>query len=151
MFEMVEVKMKKENVKLLQIILTCVGIHSIALGLFLYFFTDLFYTFFFGQPVENIFFVRQSGIFLILAGLFYSFPLLDINKYYQLIWVVIISKISAVLFLITNAHHTPKPAMILLATAGDASMAVLLIIFLKKCLKDNLFVTQEQSSITRDA
>ena len=48
-----------------------IGLHSIALGIVIYFYTDFFYQKFFSASVENIFFVRQSGVFLFLAGFFY--------------------------------------------------------------------------------
>ncbi|MBW2465927.1 MAG: hypothetical protein JRF02_01375 [Deltaproteobacteria bacterium] len=110
------------------LIVLCVGIHSIFLGLFIYFFTDLFYRLFFAAAVENIFFVRQSGIFLFLAGLFYLYPLINLEKLYNLILVVIFSKITAVYFLVANARFTLSPKMIYLAAFFDGLMAVLLLL-----------------------
>jgi hypothetical protein len=104
-----------------------IGMHSIFLGIFIYFFTDIFYRQFFAASVENIFFVRQSGVFLFLAGFFYLFPLLDLKTHYKLILVVIFSKIVAVLFLIANAQFTQSPSMIYLAAFFDGLMASLLI------------------------
>ena len=73
------------------IILFLVGMHSILLGLIIYFFTDFFYNFFFNSNVENVFFVRQSGIFLFLAGLFYLYPLINFKKFHTVIFLVIFS------------------------------------------------------------
>jgi hypothetical protein len=113
-------------------VLLLIGVHSIALGLFIYFCTDFFYHLFFATRVENAFFVRQSGIFLFLAGLFYLFPLLNLKRYHLLIGMVFISKVVAVYFLLANARYTPAPKMIYLATAGDASMALaLLVLFVR--------------------
>ena len=103
-----------------------VGMHSILLGLIIYFFTDFFYKILFAASVENLFFVRQSGTFLFLAGLFYLYPLLNLKKFYNLILVVILSKIVAVIFLISNAEYTPGPAMIYLAAFFDGLMALVL-------------------------
>ena len=105
-----------------------VGVHSILLGLVVYFFTDFFYQLFFAASVENIFFVRQSGVFLFIAGLFYLYPLIDMKKLYNLILLVICSKFIAVYFLIANAKFTLSPPMIYLAAFFDGLMAVLLII-----------------------
>ena len=116
-----------------------VGLHSITLGTVIYFFTDFFYKTFFGVQVENLFFVRQSGIFLILAGLFYLFPLLDVGKFHQLVMVVFVSKVLAVIFLLTNASYTPSPTMINVAAVGDATMAMTLITAYLTCLKNNVF------------
>lgn len=103
-----------------------VGMHSILLGLIIYFFTDFFYQTFFGTSVENLFFVRQSGIFLFLAGLFYLYPLLNLRNLYNLVLLVIVSKVVAVIFLITNAAFTSAALMIYLASFFDGLMAVIL-------------------------
>ena len=105
-----------------------VGMHSITLGLVIYFFTDFFYRLFFAAPVENIFFVRQSGVFLFLAGLFYLYPLVDLKKFYNVILLVIVSKLTAVYFLVANAKYTLSPPMIYLAASFDGLMAIGLII-----------------------
>jgi len=110
------------------LILFLVGMHSILLGLFIYFFTDFFYNFFFKVSVENIFFVRQSGIFLFLAGLFYMYPLINFKKFHTIIFVVIFSKLTAVYFLLVNAKFTPVPPMMYLAAFFDGLMAVVLIV-----------------------
>jgi hypothetical protein len=108
------------------LILFLVGMHSILLGLTIYFFTDFFYRVFFATAIENIFFVRQSGIFLALIGLFYLYPLLNLRTLYNLILLVIVSKIVAVIFLITNAGYTASPLMIYLAAFFDGFMALVL-------------------------
>ncbi len=110
------------------IIIFLVGMHSILLGLFIYFFTDFFYKTFFGASVENIFFVRQSGTFLFLAGLFYLYPLVNLSSHYNLILVVVISKIVAVYFLVANAVYTSAPAMIYSAAFFDGLMALALVV-----------------------
>lgn len=118
-----------------RVALFLVGMHSILLGLIIYFYTDFFYKTFFGASIENIFFVRQSGIFLFLAGLFYLYPLLNLNKFYSLILLVIISKIVAVIFLISNAGYTAAPAMIYLAAVFDALMGGVLMAVYFRCRK----------------
>ena len=120
--------LKSKIEKLSPWIVFFVGLHSIVLGLVVYFFTDFFYQIFFAASVENIFFVRQSGVFLFIAGLFYLYPLIDMKKLYNLILLVICSKIIAVYFLIANAKFTLSPPMIYLAAFFDGLMAVLLLI-----------------------
>ena len=112
-----------------------IGMHSIFLGIFIYFFTDIFYREFFGAAVENVFFVRQSGVFLFLAGFFYLFPLLNLEINYNLILLVIFSKVVAVLFLILNAQSTLSPFIIYLGAFFDGLMALVLVctyLFLRK-------------------
>ena len=126
---------KPKNIFWAGFILFLVGMHSILLGLIIYFFTDFFYSTFFDTSVENIFFVRQSGTFLFLAGLFYLFPLLHLRNFYNLILLVIVSKIVAVVFLIANATDTPAPVMIYLAALFDALMGGVLISVYFRCRK----------------
>ena len=112
--------------KLFTLAVAFVGCHSILLGFILYFLTDFFYKFFFSSEVINLFFVKQSGLFLFLAGLFYLVPLTNLEKLSRVTIVTIISKFCAVLFLFSNARHTPAPFMIYLAGAGDGCMAIAL-------------------------
>ena len=136
---MIQLNEKQQStVKILQIIVFCVGVHSVTLGIIIYFFTDKFYEFLLGGPIVSVFFVRQSGIFLFLSGLFYLFPLKDIHRYHQLIILTILSKIVAVIFLTTNAHLTPSSPMIFLTAAGDGSMAIALSVPYFLCLKRDL-------------
>lgn len=117
------------------LILFLVGMHSILLGLTIYFYTDFFYKTFFATNIENIFFVRQSGVFLFLAGLFYLYPLVNLKILYNLILLVIFSKIVAVIFLISNAKFTTAPEMIYLGAFFDGLMGVVLIVVYVRCRK----------------
>ena len=114
--------------KLGPLIVFFVGLHSVVLGIVIYFYTEFFYQKFFSANVENIFFVRQSGVFLFLAGLFYLYPLIGLKKLYHILLLLIFSKLVAVLFLISNAKFTLAPAMIYLAAFFDGLMAFLLIL-----------------------
>jgi hypothetical protein len=118
-------------------VLFLVGMHSILLGLIIYFFTNFFYKVFFAASIENIFFVRQSGIFLFLIGLFYLFPLFNLKNLYNLILLVIISKAVAVIFLVTNAQLTTAPEMIYLAAFFDGLMGTVLTVVYVQCRKAN--------------
>jgi hypothetical protein len=112
--------------RLLAIALFVVGVHSILLGMFIYFMTEVFYRVFFSSEIVNLFFVRQSGLFLFLAGLFYLIPLTNLERLSPVIVVTIISKICAVFFLFSNAGYTPAPFMVYLAGFGDGCMAIVL-------------------------
>ena len=129
---------QQRTVKILKIIIFCVGVHSVALGTVIYFFTSSFYQFFLGEPIANPFFVRQSGIFLFLIGLFYLFPLTNIHSYHHFIVLTIVSKIFAVAFLLTNAHLTPYPPMIFLTAVIDGLMAVVVSVPYVFCLKKDM-------------
>lgn len=105
-----------------------VAVHSLLLGGTIYFFTTLFYQFFFGVDPENFFFVKQSGLFLSLMGLFYLLPVFDLERFKPLIFIIVFSKVAAVTFLVLNAHLTPSAFMIYLAALGDGTMAAALIL-----------------------
>lgn len=113
---------------LLRAVLLLVGLHSILLGMTIYFFTIPFYQIFFATEPGNIFFVKQSGVFLFLIGLFYLLPLAEAKNNFFAIGLVIFSKITAVIFLLGSASLTPAPAMIHLAALGDGLMAAALFV-----------------------
>ncbi len=115
--------------------------HSFTLGAFIFFFTEAFYDCFFGVDVENFFFVKQAGLFLICLSLFYLVPLTDLNSHRRMIDLIIVTKILAVIFLVINTHRVPQPEVIILAAAGDAIMAVLLIYFR---LDAGLFINKQR-------
>lgn len=119
-----------------KLILSLVGAHSVLLGLIIYFFTQFFYKVFFAVPIEDIFFVRQSGIFLFLLGLVYLYPLRNLKKYYTLIKLVILSKVVAVIFLVWNAHFTTAPPMIYLAALFDGLMGAVVTVVYVQCRRE---------------
>jgi hypothetical protein len=112
---------------LLFIVILGTGVHSLFFGAFIYFFTNTFYKLFFSTLIENLFFMRQVGILLFLSGLFYLFPLVNLEKYKHLVLLTVFSKTAAVVFLLTNARFTSSPALIQLAAFGDGFMGVSLI------------------------
>lgn len=111
---------------LLRITILLIGLHSVVLGGVIYFFPVPFYQFFFSVDPDNLFFTKQSGIFLFLAGLFYAIPALNLNRYRLIIVFVICSKFLAVTFLLINANLTTSPPVIYLAAFGDSFMALAL-------------------------
>ena len=109
---------------LLRVTLFLVGVHSVMFGVTIYFFTVPFHQFFFSVDPDNYFFVKQSGLFMFLMGLFYLIPVKDIKHYKLLIALIVFSKVTAIAFLLKNAHLTPSPPIIYLAALGDGLMAV---------------------------
>ena len=121
----------------LRVTLFLVGLHSVILGGTIYFFTVPFHQFFFSVNPDNFFFINQSGVFLFLAGLFYLIPVKDMKRYKLLIAFVIFSKVTAVAFLLSNAHLTPSPPMVYLAALGDGLMATALSLLTLLWYKNN--------------
>ncbi len=122
---------------LLRVTLLLVGLHSVVLGVIVYFFTSQFYQFFFSVDPDNFFFIKQSGLFLFLEGLFYLIPLIDMKHYQLVIVVIIFSKAVAATFLIGNAYMTPAPPVLYLAALGDGLMAMALSLFTLFWYKNN--------------
>lgn len=116
------------SLSFLYICILFVGLHSVFLGLFIYFFTDIFYKLFFSTQPENVFFVRQSGVFLFCLGSYYLMPFINFQKLHNTVVFTIFTKVVAVLFLVFNAHLSLSPTAIYLAAAGDASMALILLV-----------------------
>ena len=110
----------------LYLLVFLVGLHSLMLGTYIYFFTADFYGRFFAADVDNPFFVRQSGIFLFCLGVFYLYPLVELKKHHALIVLIVFTKMVAVLFMVCNARFTRAPGMIGLAAVGDGMMAMVL-------------------------
>ena len=122
---------------LLRVTLFLVGLHSVILGGTIYIFPVLFHQFFFSINPDNFFFIKQSGVFLFLAGLFYLIPVMDIKRYKLIIVLVVFSKVTAVAFLLKNAHLTPSAPMIYLAAFGDGLMATALSLLTLLWYKNN--------------
>ncbi len=122
---------------LLRVTLLLVGVHSVMFGVTIYFFTVPFQQFFFSVDPDNSFFVKQSGVFLFLMGLFYLIPVKNMKHYKLLIALVVFSKVTAVTFLLKNAHLTPSPLMVYLAAFGDGLMATAISTFTVLCYKNN--------------
>ena len=112
-----------------------VGLHSVILGTVVYFFTVPFTRLIFPVVPDDLFFLRQSGVFLFLMGLFYLSPLLDMRKHRHAIVLIIVSKATAVAFLLSNAALTSSPPMIRLAALSDGTMAATLSLLLFACYK----------------
>lgn len=124
-----EMRSAGRDVRNLSLLVFLVGLHSLFLGIFIFFFTELFYRFFFSVEIENFFYVRQAGLFLFSLGLFNLAILRDIKKYYPFVKVIIATKSLAFLFLVSHAHLAAWPPIILAAAVGDGLMALVLIFF----------------------
>ena len=128
------------RVQFLALSVCLVGLHSLVLGTFIFFCTRFFYRLFFRVDIENLFFVRQAGLFLFCLGLFYLVPLMDLKKGHRLVMIIILTKVLAVFSLVANASITARPAIMLLTAAGDGSMALLLALLYfraRPCLKES--------------
>lgn len=70
-------------------------------------------------------------------------PLIKIERMYTVSVVTIISKILAVLFLISNAGLTPDSKIVYLAAIGDGLMAIILSITYLMFVKEVMRIKNE--------
>jgi hypothetical protein len=114
--------------RLLYIAVLLVGIHSVVLGGWIYVSPNGFCQLLLGADPADLFFVRQAGLFLVCLGLFYVSPLLDFRRLHGLVVLIIVTKALAVVFLASNAGHSPSPHMIHLTALGDGGMGLALLV-----------------------
>jgi hypothetical protein len=127
-----EISSAPRKVQHLSILVLLIGLHSLFLGIFIFFFTELFYRLFFSANIENFFYVRQAGLFLFCLGLFNLAILKDMKRYYYFVKVIIATKALAFLFLVSHAHLAAWPPIIFAAAVGDGLMALVLIFFYRR-------------------
>jgi len=127
-----EISSAPRKVQHLSVLVLLIGLHSLFLGIFIFFFTELFYRLFFSANIENFFYVRQAGLFLFCLGLFNLAILKDMKRYYYFVKVIIATKALAFLFLVSHAHLAAWPPIIFAAAVGDGLMALVLIFFYRR-------------------
>jgi hypothetical protein len=111
------------------------GLHSMLLGVLIFFFTETFYRLFFFAEIENFFFVRQAGLLLFCLGLFNAAILRDMKHCAYFVNIIVVTKALAFLFLLSHAHFTAWPPIIYLAAIGDGLMAVALLFLQRRVLQ----------------
>jgi len=127
-----EIRSAPTKVQHLSVLVLLIGLHSLFLGIFIFFFTELFYDLFFSAEIENFFFVRQAGLFLFCLGLFNLAIIVKMKRYYYFVKVIIATKSLAFLFLVSHAHLAAWPPIIFAAAIGDGLMALVLIFFYRR-------------------
>ena len=127
-----EISSAPRKVQHLSVLVLLIGLHSLLLGIFIFFFTELFYRLFFSAEIENFFFVRQAGLFLFCLGLFTLAIVVEMKRYYYFVKVIIVAKSLAFLFLVSHAHLAVSPPIINAAAVGDGLMALVLIFFYRR-------------------
>ena len=127
-----EISSSPRKVKHLSVLVLLIGLHSLFLGIFIFFFTELFYNLFFSAEIENFFYVRQAGLFLFCLGLFNLAILMDMKRHHYFVKVIIATKSLAFLFLVSHAHLAAWPPIIFAAAVGDGLMALVLIFFYRR-------------------
>lgn len=102
------------------------SLHSLLLGVYIFLQTERFYKFFFGVAVDNLFFVKQAGLFLFCIGLFYLVPLRNLKTHHRMLDIIILTKVLAVLFLLSNYALVPQTGVIFIAALIDAMLAIII-------------------------
>jgi hypothetical protein len=104
-----------------------IGLHSSILGSVMLFVPNSVLPAFGFEQQRPPFFPAQSGLFLLILGVCYFASL----RLPQLILVILVSKVSAVVFLVTFGVILGVPLSIWLAAAGDGAMLAALILVLR--------------------
>lgn len=106
--------------RLLQAAILLVGAHSCALGVGMLAMPRLLMGLLGFAAPESVFFPSQSGIFLLICGLFYLAALREPSY----VWTIVVSKALAVLFLAGHLLFGGAPPLLWLALAGDLGMGL---------------------------
>ncbi|MGK2856379.1 MAG: hypothetical protein ACSLFQ_04155 [Thermoanaerobaculia bacterium] len=106
------------NDRPLQWLILLVGIHSCILGIAMLFATRVMVAVLGFASSTPSFFPSQSGIFMLILGLFYLRALV-VPSY---VWTILVSKALAVAFLLAHVVFLDAPPIIWAACAGDAAM-----------------------------
>ena len=94
--------------------------HSLALGLSLLFFPRWALQFV-GWPYSGpVFWPSQAGLFLVILGVTYAWAV----RLRPLLWLVIGSKVSAVVFLLLSVAWLEAPRLVALLGCGDGMMGL---------------------------
>jgi len=102
-----------------------VGGHSLILGVAMLFAPIRFLTLagWPYPPVQDPFFASQSGIFLLILGVAYLAAL----RHDVLVWLIVGSKLAAVLFLFGHGIFAGAPFQVMLLGAADACLGLLVV------------------------
>jgi hypothetical protein len=102
-----------------------VGVHSIVLGVAMLFAPIRFLSLarWPYPPAHDPFFASQSGIFLIILGVAYLAAL----RHGVLVWLIVGSKLAAVLFLFGHGLFGGAPFQVMLLGAADACLGLLVV------------------------
>ncbi len=95
--------------------------HSLIAGFALLFAPGDVLAFMRWPPVSDLFFVSQAGIFLVILGFAYLAAL----RHDVLVWLIVGSKLGAVMFLFGQGFLGRAPLQVMLAGAGDAGLGLL--------------------------
>ncbi|MCM2257203.1 MAG: hypothetical protein NDJ94_16270 [Vicinamibacteria bacterium] len=109
--------------KRLQIVILLVGLHSCALGVGMLTMPRLLLAILGFPESPSVFFPSQSGIFLIICGVFYLAALREPSY----VWTIVVSKALAVLFLAGHLVFGGAPPLLWLALAGDFTMGAVVL------------------------
>jgi len=94
--------------------------HSLALGLSLLFFPRWVLQLVGWQYAGPVFWPSQAGLFLVILGVTYAWAV----RLRPLLWLVIGSKVSAVVFLLLSVAWLEAPRLVALLGCGDGMMGL---------------------------
>jgi uncharacterized membrane protein YwzB len=108
------------NRSLLSRVLAVVALHSIVLGVVMLAAPFWMLANFGWEPAGTRFFPAQSGLFLLILGIVYAAAVRD----HRLVWIVVLSKAMAVVFLVGEALGGSCPPVVYVTAAIDGLMGL---------------------------
>jgi hypothetical protein len=122
--------------KLLRLILYLLAIHSICVGLALISTPGDMFVYFGYQQVVERFFPIQGGVFHIVMGIAYFLATRSMHKDDGLIYLTIIAKLAATIFLISYYLFIQPIWMVLISGIVDALMAAVVYLVFQQYKKN---------------
>ena len=115
--------------KYFKVLLFLVGLHSLLVGILMIILPTSSMSFFGYTDFSEKFFQAQAGIFHIVMFIAYLLILFDIKKYEGIIYLVILSKLIAVIFLFSYFLFVDKIWMVLFSGVADLAMGAIMLLF----------------------
>ena len=115
--------------KYFKVLLFLVGLHSFLVGILMIILPTSSMSFFGYTDFSEKFFQSQAGVFHIVMFIAYLLILFDIKKYEGIIYLVILSKLIAVIFLFSYFLFVDKIWMVLFSGVADLAMGAIMLLF----------------------
>jgi len=129
----------------LHLTVLAIAVHSLALGLSLLFFPHWALSFV-GWPYSGpMFWPSQAGLFLIILGVTYAWAI----RLRPLLWLIIGSKFSAVVFLLLSVPFLEAPRLVALLGCGDGAMGLAVALLFWAVRRAEAAAARERSGATR--
>ena len=130
---------------ILDLVLLAVAGHSIAVGISLLFIPLWVLNLVRWEYAGQMFWPSQAGLFLIILGVTYAWAI----RLRPLLWLIIGSKFSAVVFLLLSVPFLEAPRLVALLGCGDGAMGLAVALLFWAVRRAEAAAARERSGATR--